>query len=66
MSYNLDRLRYLEKLKEEKKILVREMNLYYFERNKRRLIFSRLERVEKEIERVEKDENCDLWKPKKR
>ena len=60
---NIEKLRYLRNLKEEKRILQKNMNLYYFQRKKRRLIFSRLEKIEKEIERVEKDENYDFRKP---
>lgn len=44
-------------LKEEKKILERSLNLYYFDKKKRALLFSRLEKVTLELERVEKNAN---------
>lgn len=42
-------------LKEEKKILERSLNLYYFDHEKRDMLFNRLEKVIKEIERVENE-----------
>ena len=44
-------------LKEEKKILARNLNLYYFDKKKRELLFSRLEKVTIEIERIENEIN---------
>ena len=44
-------------LKEEKKILERSLNLYYFDKKKRAALFIKLENVTKEIERVEKNGN---------
>lgn len=59
---NIERVKYLRNLETERKILQKNMNLYYFQKDKRKLIFSRLEKIEKEIERVEKFENN--WKKK--
>ena len=42
-------------LKEEKKILERSLNLYYFDHEKRDMLFNRLDKVIKEIERVENE-----------
>ena len=50
MNSNIKRL---FNLKEEKKILERSLNLYYFDKEKRALLFTRLEKVTAEIERVE-------------
>ena len=47
----------LYNLKEEKKILERSLNLYYFDKQKRALLFTRLEKVIAEIERVENNGN---------
>lgn len=55
--------KYIFNLKEEKKILERSLNLYYFDKNKRALLFTRLERVSAEIERVENNANYDNGKP---
>jgi abortive infection bacteriophage resistance protein len=49
-------------LKEEKKILERSLNLFYFDKKKRALLFTRLEKVTAEIERVEKNEDYDIGK----
>lgn len=53
---NID-VKRLYNLKEEKKILERSLNLYYFDKKKRALLFSRLEKVTLELERIEKNEN---------
>ena len=45
--------KYIFNLKEEKKILERSLNLYYFDKKKRALLFARLEKVSAELERVE-------------
>lgn len=42
-------------LKEEKRILERSLNLYYFDKRKREMLFERLEKANAEIERVEKN-----------
>ncbi len=58
---NLD-IKRLMKLKEEKQMLERNLNIYYFDREKRNLLFTRLEKIILEIERVEnnrKNENRD-------
>jgi len=44
-------------LKEEKKILERSLNLYYFDREKRAKLFEKLEKIIIEIERVENNGN---------
>lgn len=51
--------KYIFNLKEEKKILERSLNLYYFDKNKRALLFARLEKVSAELERVENNENIE-------
>ena len=51
--------RRLFNLKEERKILKRSLNLYYFDHRKRDMLFNRLEKVNKEIERVEKNGNIE-------
>ena len=51
--------KYIFNLKEEKKILERNLNLYYFDKNKRALLFTRLEKVSAEIERVENERNTE-------
>ena len=49
------KVKLLHDLYEERDILKKNLNLYYFDREKRDRFFIRLERIEKEIERVEKD-----------
>ena len=58
---NLD-VKRLNNLKEEKKILERSMNLYYFDKKKRAILFEKIEKIEKEIERVEKYANNNIRK----
>lgn len=53
---NID-VKRLYNLKEERKILKRSLNLYYFDKKKRAMLFERLEKVTLEIERVEKNGN---------
>ncbi len=55
--------KYIFNLKEEKKILERSLNLYYFDKNKRALLFARLEKVSAELERVENNENNNNGEP---
>ena len=50
-------IRRIYNLKEEKKILERSLNLYYFDKKKRAMLFSRLEKVTLELERIKNDEN---------
>lgn len=56
MNFNARRL---YNLKEEKRILERSLNLYYFDKAKRAMLFDRLERVKIEIERVENNGNIE-------
>ena len=46
-------------LKEEKKILERSLNLYYFDKKKRKMLFDKIEKVTIEIERVENNGNIE-------
>lgn len=54
--------KYIFNLKEEKKILERSLNLYYFDKKKRALLFTRLERVSAELERVGNNANNNIGK----
>ncbi len=53
---NID-VKRLYNLKEEKRILERSLNLYYFDKKKRALLFERLEKVTLELERIKNNEN---------
>lgn len=55
----------LNDLYEEKDILEKNVNLYYFDKEKRERLFIKIDKIKKEIERVEKNgyiKDCDTNK----